>query len=290
MNTSQLINKHYASASLLARIQQALITAGLSLDKLTLDDLAPLDQLHIGGRLASRQLATKVDLQAGAKLLDIGCGTGGASRLLASEYKLQVVGVDLTQAFIEAAEWLTAATNLTANAEFICADAQSLPLAAASFDYVWCQHTLLNLPNLDQGLAEAFRVLKPNGKLLLHEVVSGTNQEEVIYPVPWASDASTNHLMSLEALQSSLSKAGFVLQQEEDITAEATSWRKKYTQREATQATAQAKPQITQQKPATKLTTEVIFGARFLAMGKNLMTNLAADKLRLIQAVWQKPA
>lgn len=276
---SQQINNHYGTNNLLANIKTALTKVGLNLNQLNLDDLAPLDQLHLGGRLASRQLAAKVNFLPNQKLLDLGCGTGGASRLLASEFNLKVTGLDLTQSFIEAANWLTQATGLAQQANFISGDAQKLPLASASFDYVWCQHTLLNLPNFKQGLAEIARVLKPGGKLLLHEVLRGANPEALVYPVPWASNASTSHLFSLEELSAGLAEAGLAKFNYQDITLAATQWRKKHTTKES-----QASP------TSAGLTTEVIFGKRFTQLGKNLMANLAANKLQLIQGVVEKPA
>ncbi|WP_404419657.1 class I SAM-dependent methyltransferase [Marinospirillum sp.] len=267
--------EHYADTHLAERLREALVAEGLNPEQLTLDDLAAIDQLHVGGRKASRELADEAGFQPGQKVLDLGCGTGGSSRLLEAEYGVQVVGVDITPPFIQVARWLSQATGLDARSEFICCDAQQLPLEDQQFDAVWSQHTLMNLPDLQQGLQEIHRVLKPGGRLLLHEVFQGENPEPLALPVPWAEEAAHSHLKTPQELELLLQEAGFAPIFQQEVTEEALQWRRKHTERE-TRGQAQI------------LTPQLIFGPRFLQMGKNLMDNLASGKVRLFQAGWQK--
>lgn len=271
------LSDHYSDAHLPQRLREALVAEGLNPDQLTLDELAPIDQLHVGGRKASRELADQAGFQPGEKVLDLGCGTGGSSRLLEAEYGVQVVGVDLTPPFIEVARWLSRATGLDARSEFICCDAQQLPLEEQQFDVVWSQHTLMNLPDVERGLKEIQRVLKPGGRLLMHEVLQGDNTEPLNLPVPWAGEATHSHLKTPAQLDTLLKAAGFEPLFQQEVTQAALDWRKKHTERET-----RGQTQI--------LTPQLIFGPRFLKMGKNLMNNLASGKVRLIQAGWQKPA
>jgi len=270
-----LLTSHYADKHLAGRLREALIAEGLDPEQLTLDDIAAIDQLHVGGRRSSRQLAEEAGFLPGQKVLDLGCGTGGSSRLLVDEYGVQVTGVDITQPFVDVAQWLTKATGLTGRTQFVCADAQKLPLEKGSFDAVWSQHTLMNLPDLAKGLAEVHRVLKPGGSLLLHEVLQGKNPEPLCFPVPWADTANTSHLQKLDELEKQLTFAGFIKVKQQEVTEQALNWRKKHTDKEARGQTGILTPQL-------------IFGPRFLTMGKNLMANLAAGKVRLIEGIWQK--
>ncbi|MEQ5802978.1 class I SAM-dependent methyltransferase [Halomonas sp. H10-9-1] len=264
--------------SLMVRLAAAFRAAGHDPEHLGLDEIAGIDQLHLGGRRASRHLAALGRLVPGERVLDVGCGTGGASRLLAQEFGCEALGVDITAAFIEVAEWLSRATGLAESSRFLCADAARTPLAEATFDAVWCQHALMNMPDVAAVLAEWRRLLKPGGRVLLHEVVSGDNPEPIALPVPWASDPAASHLCSRAAFEARLAAAGFVSESLEDVTATALAWRQKHSRREAAEELPAA-PAL----PGPAL----IFGERFAAMGRNLRDNLAADKVRILAGCWR---
>jgi SAM-dependent methyltransferase len=133
----------------------------------------------------------------------------------------------------------------------------------------------MNLPNLEQGLKEIHRVLNPGGRLLLHEVLQGENREPLALPVPWAETETHSHLQTPEELREALKSVGFDCQFTQEVSEAALDWRKKHTDRVARGQT-------------NILTPQLIFGPRFIQMGKNLMQNLAEGKVRLFQAGWQK--
>ncbi|SDJ70223.1 class I SAM-dependent methyltransferase [Billgrantia gudaonensis] len=282
---SRRLNDHYAAADvaggagLVARLRDAFDAAGCDPDRLSLDAIAGIDQLHLGGRTASRSLATLGFVGPGERVLDVGCGTGGASRLLAAEYGVTVTGVDITAAFVEVATWLSASTGLAERTRFLCADAAVVPLADASFDVVWCQHALMNMPRVPRVLAEWQRLLRPGGRVLLHEVVAGDNPEPLALPVPWARSQSISHLRSREQLERCLAMAGFVPDALRNVSEAALAWRRTRNERESV-ATAPAAPAL----PGPSL----LFGADFPVMGRNLRDNLAADKVRILEGVWRR--
>ena len=82
------------------------------LDALTLDDLAPANQFHSGGKDATVRLARRAGLSRGARVLDVGGGLGGPARTLAVEFGCRVAVVDLTASYVEAARMLTARLGL----------------------------------------------------------------------------------------------------------------------------------------------------------------------------------
>jgi ubiquinone/menaquinone biosynthesis methyltransferase len=104
--------------------------------------------------------------RAGERGLDLCCGTGDVARLLASGGpdggKLEVVGIDFTREMLEIAHSVTPATMPVSFRE---GDAQNLPFSDASFDIVTCAYGLRNLADLERGLGEALRVLRPEGRL-----------------------------------------------------------------------------------------------------------------------------
>lgn len=104
--------------------------------------------------------------RAGEKGLDLCCGTGDVARLVASGDpgggKLEVVGLDFTREMLEIARSVTPESMPVSFRE---GDALNLPFSDASFDIVTCAYGLRNLADLDRGLKEAHRVLRPEGRL-----------------------------------------------------------------------------------------------------------------------------
>ncbi|HEX5166268.1 MAG TPA: methyltransferase domain-containing protein [Thermomicrobiales bacterium] len=99
----------------------------------------------------------------GARVLDVGCGTGVLTRVIAGWPGVaEVVGVDPAPSLLEKARGLAAGlTNLT----FEVADGRELPYEDDSFDVVIFDSTLCHVPHPERALAEAFRVLRPSGWL-----------------------------------------------------------------------------------------------------------------------------
>jgi len=92
---------NYSSGELLNSIRQGVTALGKTTDTLTLDDLAPVEEFHIGGRQATGDLLDQINLGPQDHLLDIGCGIGGTSRFVAATYGAKVDGIDLTPEFVE---------------------------------------------------------------------------------------------------------------------------------------------------------------------------------------------
>ena len=93
------INQHYGRGDLGTTILAALQAAGKNPQRLTPDDLAPVDQFHTAGKQATLELMHLAALQAGMEVLDVGGGLGGAVRLLAAEQGCKVTVLDLTQEY-----------------------------------------------------------------------------------------------------------------------------------------------------------------------------------------------
>ncbi len=97
MSTDRSVGEHHGRGDLAARILEALRAAGKDPDDLTVEDLAPVDQVHIRGREATLELAYRTGMTSGTRALDVGGGLGGPARTLASEFGCTVEVLDITE-------------------------------------------------------------------------------------------------------------------------------------------------------------------------------------------------
>jgi len=81
------VSEHYLHGSLLAAIEAALPALGKTTESISVEDLASIDEFHIGGRLATDHLLDQLAFSEQSRFLDVGCGLGGAARYVASRYK-----------------------------------------------------------------------------------------------------------------------------------------------------------------------------------------------------------
>ena len=105
-------NAYWGRSDLERAIDTALVAAGKDLAALTIDDLAPVDHFHGGGKPSTVRLARLAGLRPGMRVLDVGGGLGGPARTLATEFGCRVLVVDLTASYVQAGERLTARLGL----------------------------------------------------------------------------------------------------------------------------------------------------------------------------------
>ena len=131
---NQTVQAHYGRSDLASIILGALEKAGKDLDRLTPEDLAPVDEFHIRGRAATLELARAASVDSTKRVLDVGSGVGGTSRCLAREFGCRVTGIDLTDEYCRAAAVLSARVGLAGLVDYRQGDATNLPFADRSFD------------------------------------------------------------------------------------------------------------------------------------------------------------
>jgi SAM-dependent methyltransferase len=221
MDVRDLVTGHYAGAALTEVVLGALAGRGVDLDALTVDDLAPVDQLHAGFAPATIHLLEALAAAPGSRLLDVGCGIGGTARIAAQRFGLRVTGVDLSPDFVEAATELSARVGLADRVDFRVASGDALPLDDASHDAATMVHVGMNVPDKAAVFREVHRVLVPGGRFALYEQMR-SGPGEIPYPMPWADDERSSFVETPAQYVEALEAAGFVVESVEDRTASTT--------------------------------------------------------------------
>ncbi|MCC6947788.1 MAG: class I SAM-dependent methyltransferase [Bradyrhizobiaceae bacterium] len=199
---------HYAHGDLEGEILKALAASGKDISQLVPVDLAPVDEFHTAGRLATIDLAAQLHFAPGMHLLDIGCGIGGASRFFAQERGCRVTGIDLTDDYVRAAAAFSRRFGLDGQLAYRQASALALPFEAGAFDGAYMLHVGMNIADKPRLFTEARRVLKPGAEFALFDVMR-TDWSELRYPVPWAATSATSFVASPADYRKVLEAAGF---------------------------------------------------------------------------------
>ena len=268
-NLSQLTRQHYekneAGASLVSKVSKILdsLPDG-SVDSLR---LAGLDQFHAMGLAATEQLAQTAGIQRGSAILDAGSGLGGPSRYLVSTYGCRVTGVDLSPSYVAVAKLLAQRTHLDELVSYEVGDLSVLPFGDSSFDVVWTQHVVMNIPERERLYLEFRRVLKSGGKLALFDVLATDANLKPHFPVPWAENGETSFLFTEAETITALQRAGFTVAAWNDVTTEVAEW------------FGQQRP------PANDFSLGIILGPRLAEMLANLARNIREGRVRFVMGV-----
>jgi cyclopropane fatty-acyl-phospholipid synthase-like methyltransferase len=215
-DVTSTIQDLYSQGDMLDRVAAFLKSNGVDADYPSYEDLHVCDQMHARGIDATREHAERAEIRPGMHVLEVGCGIGGASRFLAKELRCRVTGIDLTQECVDVARELTRRCGLNDLIDFRQADATQMPLGNGVFDHVWSHNVTMNIQDKDMLAAEIARVLKSGGRYSCWELSLGTGKPP-FYPLPWASDASSNFLMTPDEMTAALERGGLKLVSRTDL-------------------------------------------------------------------------
>ncbi len=202
------VAEHYTHGSLLAKITAGIESIGKTPASVTVDELAPVDEFHIGGRQASEEFTSQLGLGGNDHVLDIGCGIGGTSRFVASRFGCRVTGIDLTPEFIETGTALCKWVGLDNLVELHHGNALDMPFTEGSFDAAIMLHVGMNIADKAGLFSEVYRLLRPGAVFGVYDVMK-TGNDELKYPVPWSSVPDTSALATQAQYVAALQQAGF---------------------------------------------------------------------------------
>jgi SAM-dependent methyltransferase len=129
--------------------------------------------LSPGGNAETAMVLAGLDL-TGKKVLDIGCGTGGATRFIHQQFApAHILGVDVEAGVIATASERVALDGVTGEVAFQTIAPGPLPFADASFDLVFSKDAIVHIADKDAFACELARVLKPDGVFAASDWMAG---------------------------------------------------------------------------------------------------------------------
>lgn len=163
------------------------------------------ESMERGHRPVGEQAIAKLNLRTDARVLDVGCGSGWASRLMAEQASEgSVTGIDISDSMVQVAR---ESSQSYANISYQIASAESLPFGDNEFSDAFSMESLYYYADMSKALAEIHRVLKPDGlfvnvvDLYQENVPSHQWIEQLAVPV---------QLLSIEQYRTLFTEAGFV--------------------------------------------------------------------------------
>jgi arsenite methyltransferase len=162
--------------------------------------------LRPGGMALTRRVVSSCGLPSGAKIVDVGCGTGATVDCLRREFQLRAYGVDPARRF---------GSPMESGLPLVQADAIQLPLRNGCMSAVICECVLSLLKDPDAALREFYRVLVGRGLVVLADIyIRAADHAQSLNAMPVAS--CLKGAVTRDAVEARLHRNGFVLLSWED--------------------------------------------------------------------------
>ncbi|WP_299884789.1 methyltransferase domain-containing protein [uncultured Ruegeria sp.] len=269
------VAQHYTTGALTERVRDALQASGVDPDAATVADLKAGDEFHTGGVAATDHLFAQLAPTHATRVLDIGCGIGGTSRYVVDHYDSNVTGVDLTPEFVETAIALSDLVGLSQKMSFQVGSALDLPVPDAGFDLAVMLHVGMNIDDKAGLFSEVARALATGGTFALFDVMGGSIDEPLAFPLPWSTLPETSFVDSPDVYKNAAAAAGMELVAENDRTEFAIAFFQEVFER------------VAESGPAP-LGIHLMMGETAPEKFQNYVANLEARRIRPTEMIFKK--
>ena len=246
------------------------------MEVISIDDLAPVDEFHIGGRIATREFLEQLGIDSSCHVLDVGCGIGGAARFSSVTYGCQVTGIDLTPEYIDTGNQLCRHMGHDKKVRLKLSNATSLAEADATYDCAYMLHVGMNIQDKQSLASELYRVLRPGAMFGIYDVMR-VGEGELVFPVPWAESVAGSSVDTVETYIAAFELAGFGVV--------AVRNRREF----ALSFFQQLKARATNAKGPPPLGLHILMGPQASGKVKNMVDNISRNFIAPVELIARKP-
>lgn len=158
------------------------------------------------------------EIQGSPRILDAGCGVGGSSFFLAKQINAKVTGITLSDKQLKYANKKGVEQKMTQLVDFKLEDYTKTSYNDGTFDLIWAIESITSAPDKSKFAREAFRILKPEGKLIIADYFKTNKDDPGKILDKWQTYWSMAPFLTTNDYIDQFEKEGFSLLKNQDVT------------------------------------------------------------------------